>query len=41
MQAIFGIVPISNLMWTLLLLGMIGAVIYGVIGSIFYWFKNR
>jgi hypothetical protein len=39
MEALFGIEPISNLMWSLLILGAIGSVIYGVGSWLFNKFK--
>jgi hypothetical protein len=40
-NSIFGIVPISDPMWTLLVLGFIGCVAYGLFKGVQAWFQNR
>jgi hypothetical protein len=40
-NSIFGITPISDTMWSLLFLGFIGSVIYGLVVGVIYFFKNK
>lgn len=40
-DAIFGITPISNLMWSLLALGLIGSVVIGVGAAFVAWLRGK
>jgi len=40
-DTLFGITPISETMWFLLFLGMIGSVLIGVAAGFRAWLKNK
>lgn len=40
-NSIFGITPISDTMWSLLFLGLVGSAIYGLVVGVIYFMRNK